>query len=214
MELINRLAENYTDAFTSPQDAVLQRVYEETMNSHPQAHMISGHVQGQLLSFISKLIRPKYILEIGTFTGYSAICLAKGLPPGGELHTVELRQDDANTCAKNFALAKMENQIHLHTGNAVEIIHTLDYSWDLIFIDADKPGYITYYEMVLPRLSNNGLIIADNVLFHGEVLEENIKNKNALAIDAFNKHVAADERTEQVLLTIRDGLSFIKKKPQ
>ena len=214
MELINSLAEKYASCITSPQDAVLQRVYEDTMRNHPHAHMISGPVQGQLLSMISKLMQPKYILEIGTFTGFSAICLAAGLQPGGELHTIELRDDDANTSAENFVRAKMQNQIHLHIGNALNIIPALHYNWDLVFIDADKTGYLEYYEMVLPRLNNNGLIIADNVLFHGEVLEENIKSKNAIAIDTFNNHVAADERTEQVLLTIRDGLLFIKKKPQ
>lgn len=214
MEIICSDAEKYASNITSPQDAVLQKVYEDTMRDHPHAHMISGPVQGQLLSMISKLMQPKYILEVGAFTGFSAICLAQGLQPGGELHTIELREEDANTCAKNFALARMQNQIHLHVGNALDIIPLLQYKWDLVFIDADKPGYIAYYDMVLPRLNNNGLIIADNVLYHGDVFQQNIKGKNAKAIDAFNNHVSADERTEQVLVTIRDGLLFIKKKPQ
>jgi len=212
MELINSLAEKYADTFTSPEDALLKKINEETYATHEDAHMLSGHVQGKLLEFISTLMRPKYILEIGTFTGYSAICLAKGLQPDGELHTIELRPEDANICSKNFEQSELHKKIHLHVGNALDIIPTLPYLWDLVFIDADKPGYVTYYEMVIQRLNDEGLIIADNVLFHGQVLEEPITGKSALAIDAFNKHVAADERAEQLMLTVRDGLLFIKKK--
>ncbi len=212
MELINNTAEKYAAAFTSSEDAVLKKIYEETIANHPQAHMISGHVQGKLLSFISDMLQPTYILEIGTFTGYSAVCLSKGLKQNGELHTIEISEEDAKTALANFTLAKNNNLIHLHVGKAIEIISQFNYKWDLVFIDADKTGYIEYYEMVLPRLSECGIIIADNVLFHGQVLEEHITGKNAKAIDAFNKHVAADERTEQVLLTIRDGLLLIKKK--
>jgi predicted O-methyltransferase YrrM len=158
------------------------------------------------------MLRPKYILEIGTFTGFSALCLSEGLRPGGQLHTLELREEDANTARANFTTAGKNNQIYLHTGDAKETIAQLGFTWDLVFIDADKTGYIEYYEMVLPRLNDGGFILADNVLFHGQVLEENIPGKNAKAIDAFNRHVAADERVEQVLLTIRDGLLLIKKK--
>jgi caffeoyl-CoA O-methyltransferase len=212
MELINSLVEKYADTFTSPEDALLKKINEETYATHADAQMLSGHVQGKLLEFISTLLQPKYILEIGTFTGYSAICLAKGLQANGELHTIELRTEDANICAKNFEQSKLHKKIHLHIGNALDIIPTLPYLWDFVFIDADKVSYITYYEMVIQRLNDNGLIIADNVLFHGQVLEEPITGKNALAIDAFNKHVRADERTEQLMLTVRDGLLFIKKK--
>jgi caffeoyl-CoA O-methyltransferase len=140
------------------------------------------------------------------------MCLVKGLQPNGELHTIELRENDANTALTNFSISEKQNQIHLHLGNAIEIIPTLNKKWDLIFIDADKTGYINYYELVLPMLNNGGLIIADNVLFHGEVLEEKVKGKNAIAIDSFNKHVANDNRTEQIILSVRDGLMLIKKK--
>lgn len=212
MEWMQKAAEDYATRFTSPTDDVLQAIYADTLVSHPMPQMISGPVQGKLLEFISCFIQPKYILEIGTFTGYSAVCLAKGLQPGGELHTIELRPGDANTAWKNICSAGMDEKIRLHTGNAVDIIPTLPYTWDIVFIDADKTGYITYYNMVLPRLSKGGLIIADNVLFHGDVLEPELKGKNAIAIDAFNKHVNADENTEQILLTVRDGLMLIKKK--
>lgn len=210
MQLIEPLAENYSIAFTSPDEPVLKNIYEETL-LHPEAQMLSSNVQGKFLEIISASIQPEYILEIGTFTGYSAICLAKGLQKGGELHTIELRDNDANTAWKNIVSANFDKQIRLHRGDAKIIIPTLNYSWDIVFIDADKTGYIEYYELVLPRLSKNGLIIADNVLFHGEVLQENISGKNAKAIAAFNNHVANDERTRQVLLTVRDGLMFIKK---
>ena len=211
MELINPLAEQYAQQFTTPTNELLRNIHLQS-EQHRQAHMLSSEVQGSLLSFISQLIQPKYILEIGTFTGYSALCLCTGLQPGGELHTIELREGDAATASANFKLAQKENEIHLHIGNALDIIPTLNYQWDLVFIDADKTSYITYYKLALERLQDQGIIIADNVLFHGQVLEEKLINKSAKAIQAFNEYVAADERTEQVLLTVRDGLLFIKKK--
>src|SRR5436305_7900693 len=119
MELINSLAEKYADTFTSPEDALLKKINEETYATHEDPNMLSGHVQGKLLEFISTLMGPKYILEIGTFTGYSALCLAKGLQEDGELHTIELRAEDANICAKNFEQSKLYNKIHLHIGNAL-----------------------------------------------------------------------------------------------
>lgn len=212
MQWINKLAEDYSSTYSSPLDDVLMKIYEDTVSGHPHAHMISGPVQGKFLEFISSLLQPKYILEIGTFTGFSAICLAKGLQQTGELHTIELREDDANIAWKNISDAGMQQKIHLHTGDAREIIKQLDYNWDLVFIDADKTSYITYYEEVLKRLNNRGWILADNVLFHGQVLEEKIENKSAIAVAKFNDHVLKDKRTEQVFLTVRDGLLLIKKK--
>jgi len=212
MEPVTEEAIQYAERHTSDLDAVLADIYANTLEQHPHAHMLSSKAQGQFLSFISQLQRPQYILEIGTFTGYSAICLAKGLQENGQLHTIEIREADAITAQKNFEQAKVQNKVTLHLGNAVEIIPTLPQTWDLVFIDADKVSYTDYYELVLPRLNPNGLIIADNVLFHGQVFEEPVKGKNAKAIDAFNKHVLADHRTEQVLLTVRDGLLLIRKK--
>ena len=211
MDLIHPLAEQYAQQFTTPTSEVLHNIHQQS-EQHEHAHMLSSEVQGSWLSFVSELLKPKYILEIGTFTGYSALCLCTGLQPGGELHTIELRSEDAAASSANFKAAGMENKIHLHTGDAREIIPSLNYKWDIVFIDADKGSYITYYELALERLQEDGLIIADNVLFHGQVLEENITNKSAKAIQAFNEYVAADGRTEQVLLTVRDGLLFIKKK--
>jgi caffeoyl-CoA O-methyltransferase len=173
--------------------------------------MLSGHVQGKLLGLLSCLIQPKRILEIGTFTGYSALCLAKGLPQDGELHTIEFREEDAATAAKHFTSSAYKEKIILHIGDAKSIIPTLNEQWDIVFIDADKTGYIEYYELILPKVKAGGLVIADNVLFHGEVLEETIKGKSAKAIQAFNELVKNDARVEQVLLTVRDGLLLIRK---
>ncbi|WP_298411553.1 O-methyltransferase [Hydrotalea sp.] len=211
MELFNEAAEKYAEKFTSAQNEQLQQIYTQTNQLHPHAHMMSSSVQGQFLAFLSNIIRPKYVLEIGTFTGYSALCLAEGLIKQGELHTIELRAEDAATAQQNFSQSHWAKQIHLHIGNALDIIPTLPFEWDLVFIDADKTGYIQYYELVLPLLKKNGVIIADNVLFHGQVLEAPNKGKNAKAIHAFNEWVAKDARTQQVLLTVRDGLLLIKK---
>jgi caffeoyl-CoA O-methyltransferase len=212
LQLVNQIAEQYALQHTSPQNKLLQKIIDDTTKNHPLHHMLSGQVQGRLLQFISKLLQPLYILEVGTFTGYSAICLAEGLAANGQLHTIEVREDDAATAQHNFNLCGLDDKIFLHTGNAVNIIPALSFAWDLVFIDADKTGYINYYELILPRLKKGGLIIADNVLFHGQVVENEVTGKNAIAINAFNKHVLKDERTEQVLLTVRDGLLFIIKK--
>lgn len=210
--LINPQAEAYADYFTTPENPLLNQINKETTEHHQQAHMLSGHVQGRLLSFISIILQPKYVLEIGTFTGYSALCLAEGLQKDGELHTIELRDEDADIAGQNFMAAEKHNLITLHRGKAIDILPTLPHLWDLVFIDADKTGYIDYYEKIVPRLSNKGVIIADNVLFHGQVLEQPPKGKNAIAIHEFNNHVLNDERVEQVMLTVRDGLLIIKKK--
>jgi caffeoyl-CoA O-methyltransferase len=211
MELVAHSVEQYAQKFSSPLDTVLKQVEDVTSQYHPHAHMLSGHVQGKLLEMISCMLQPKRILEIGTFTGFSALCLAKGLQAGGLLHTIELREADAAVAQKYFDEANVTESIKLHTGNALEIIPALKEEWDLVFIDADKTGYIDYYELTLPSVKKGGFILADNVLFHGEVVQENLKGKNAKAIQAFNEHVLNDTRVEQVLLTVRDGLLLIKK---
>ena len=211
-ELINPLAEKYVAGFSIGGDTLLNEIIQYTEQHHPHAHMLSGQVQGAFLSMMSCLLQPQRILEVGTFTGYSALCLAKGLQPGGKLHTIEIREEDAATARVFFERSIYKEQLKLHVGNAKEIIPTLSEMWDIAFIDADKTGYIDYYGLILPRLRPNGLIIADNVLFHGQVLQAEISGKNAKAIHAFNELVKNDERVEQVILTVRDGLSFIRKK--
>ena len=209
--LVNILAEKYVDAFSMEEDALLQEVNAHTMQHHPHAHMLSGKVQGDFLTIISRLLQPDRVLEIGTFTGYSALCLAKGLQSTGKLFTIELREEDAATARGYFERSACRDQLQLLVGNAKTIIPVLNEAWDIVFIDADKSGYIDYYELILPFVKTNGIIIADNVLFHGQVLEPEISGKNAKAIHAFNQHVRNDKRTEQVLLTVRDGLSIIRK---
>lgn len=212
MEIINTKAEDYAAEFTTTADDLLQEIEKYTLENHPHANMLSGPIQGKLLEMISRMIKPAGILEIGTFMGYSALCLAKGLIPDGRLHTIDIRKEDADIARNYFSKSLYTKQIILHIGNALDIIPTLDEAWDLIFIDADKVNYINYYELTLPLLKKGGFILADNVLFHGEVLEEKITGKNAKAIHAFNKHIAKDERVQQVLMTVRDGLMLIQKK--
>jgi len=211
MELINQLADQYAAKFTSSDGGLLAEIAAFTAK-HPHAHMLSGQVQGNFLSIISTLLRPLRILEIGTFTGYSALCLAKGLQAKGKLYTIELREEDARHAQLFFNKSLHSYQIVQLVGNAKEIIPSLKENWDIVFIDADKTNYIDYYELSLPLVKSNGLIIADNVLFHGQVLGQPLSGKNAIAINAFNQHVKDDERVEQVLLTIRDGLLLIRKK--
>jgi caffeoyl-CoA O-methyltransferase len=211
MELIASIIEQYAQRFTTAESELLQQVAADTSVHHAHAHMLSGHVQGRFLAMVSRLIRPKRVLEIGTFTGYSALCLAEGLAPDGVLHTIELREADAATAARNFNLSAVSEKIILHVGNALEVIPTLNEAWDLVFIDADKTAYADYYQLLMPGLRKNALLIADNVLFHGQVVEDPIKGKNALAIDAFNRMVADDQRCDSVLLTVRDGLMLILK---
>ena len=212
IEIINSEAEKYAARFTTPTDDLLQEIEQYTSFHHTHANMLSGPVQGKLLEMISRMISPKQVLEIGTFTGYSGLCLAKGLAPGGVLHTIEIRKEDAEIARNYFSKSLQSKQIILHEGDALTIIPELEETWDLIFIDADKVNYINYYELTLPRLKKGGFMLADNVLFHGEVLEENITGKNARAIHSFNEHISADDRVQQLTVTVRDGLMLIQKK--
>jgi caffeoyl-CoA O-methyltransferase len=212
LELILPLAEAYAANYSKPEDELLQALTATAIKEHQQPHMISGHLQGQFLEIISKIAKPNRILEIGTMVGYSAICLAKGLVQNGVLHTIELREEDASTAKQNILAAGLHQQVVVHTGNAASIIPLLNETWDLVFIDADKTGYSEYYDLVKPRLSRGGIILADNVLFHGEVLKTELSGKNAKAIHAFNEKVKADDEVENVLLTMRDGLMIIRKK--
>ena len=210
--LVSPDAERYAAACSSPAGALLDELERQTREDHPQAHMLSGHVAGRMLAMLSRLMSPRTILEVGTFTGYSALCLAEGLRPDGILHTLERREADARTAAAFFARSAYADRIRLHLGEALDIIPSLSTAWDLVFLDADKTGYIQQYEAILPNLRPGGLLIADNVLFHGHVLEAPIRNRNAAAIDAFNRHVAADARVENAMLTIRDGWLLVRKK--
>ena len=211
MEIVEPVVQQYAEKYTSPEDSLLKEIADYTYKNHENSIMLSGHLQGKVLEMISCMIRPKRILEVGTFMGYSAICLAKGLQTGGYLHTIELREDDAARAKSYFDRSFFKEQIILHIGDALKIIGELNESWDLVFIDADKVNYINYFNLVLPKVRTKGFILADNVLFHGQVLEKEIKGKNAIAIQAFNDHVLNRTDIERLLLPVRDGISVIRK---
>jgi caffeoyl-CoA O-methyltransferase len=211
MDLVHPKAQAYAEKFSPQEDSLLNELEART-KSHPKAHMLSGGLQGKFLEMISRILQPEYILEIGTFLGYSALCLEKGLKPGGELHTLELDEETADMARENFKKSKTTNKIILHVGNALELLNRLDKPWDLVFIDADKTGYADYYQALVPKLKPGSLMLADNVLFHGQVLEKPVKGKSALAIQAFNEMVEADARVEKMMLTLRDGVYLIRKK--
>jgi caffeoyl-CoA O-methyltransferase len=210
VEIINSLIQSYAEEFSSPEDELLKKISKYTQQHHPEHHMLSGHLQGKLLEMVSWMVRPHRILEIGTFTGYSAICLAKGLAKDGKLHTVELRKEDADK-AREFFNASLDDRIILHTGNALEVVPTLNETWDLVFIDADKVSYIEYFTLVLPKVRQNGFILADNVFFHGQVLENEPKGKSAKAVKAFNEFIQARQDIDKMIITLRDGLCLIRK---
>ena len=211
MELINPVVQSYAESLTTQEDALLKEINDFTLKNHSEYVMLSGHLQGKLLEMISCMIKPQRILEIGTFTGYSALCLAKGLTEDGQLHTIELRENDAAIAKNFFKKSVYSAKIISHTGNARDIIPVLHEQWDLVFIDADKTGYIDYFNLVLPKLRQNGFILADNIFFHGQVLQEPITGKNAKAMKAFNDFIAARNDIEKVAVTLRDGLYLIKK---
>ncbi len=211
MELVNPQAEKYAGKYTSSEDELIKEVADYTTANHARHHMLSGHLQGKLLEMVSCMIRPHRILEIGTFTGYSALCLVKGLAPNGQLHTIELREEDAAIAQGFFNRSAQKEQLILHTGDAAQVIDSLNETWDLVFIDADKTGYINYFNRVLPKLRTNGFILCDNVLFHGEVLEAEVRGKNAKAIQAFNDYLLPRTDVEKLLLPLRDGLFLIRK---
>ncbi len=200
---------NHTDR----EDDVLAKLSRETHLKTVQPRMLSGHYQGKLLEFISKMIHPEKILEIGTFTGYSAICLAKGLKDGGLLYTIEVNDERENIIKKYIEKSGMESKIKLLIGDAKDIIPKFEETFDLVFIDADKSEYLGYYKAVTDKVRKGGFIIADNVLWDGKVIE-NIQedDESTKGIVSFNDFVRNDKRVEKIILPIRDGLMLIRKK--
>lgn len=211
MDLILPIVQEYAERYSTPEDDLLREVAEFTAKNHPGSHMLSGHLQGKLLEMVSRMVRPNRILEIGTFTGYSALCLAKGLEPGGQLHTIELREDDAATARQYFDRSEYRDKILLHTGQALSILPELHETWDLVFIDADKVSYIDYFKLVLPRLRTNGFILADNIFFHGDVFSDPVKGKSGKAIQAFNEFIRQRDDIDKMIITLRDGLYLMRK---
>ena len=203
----------YCEAHTTAQPAILHQLERETHLKTLAPQMLSGHLQGQFLAMLSKIQQPKTVLEIGTFTGYSAICLAQGLKEGGVLHTIEANPELEYLIRKYIALAGLEGSIRLHIGDAPEIIPGLKGPFDLVFIDANKQEYALYYDLVIDKVQSGGLIIADNVLWSGKVLSsaERERDQDAGLIHQFNEKVQMDERVENVMLTLRDGLLIARK---
>lgn len=200
----------YAEQFTSQESEVLQQIRRECEQNRSDSSMLSGFFQGRVLSMFSKMVRPRRVLEIGTYLGYSALCFAEGLAEGGKVITLDV-QEDTNKMARDFATrAKYADRIDFRLGDAVEIIPQLDETFDLVFIDADKPNYTNYYNLIFDKVRPGGFIIADNVLWSGKVLLDE-KDENTRALHEFNQMVLADKRVSIVLLPIRDGLMVVCK---
>lgn len=211
-DLIDHTIEAYCEAHTTPECELLHRLNRQTNLETVNPRMLSDQLQGQFLTFISKMLRPEHILEIGTFTGYSALCLAEGLSATGELHTIEVNVEYEDRIREYFGQSPLGKQIILHIGDALQVVPTLDITWDLVFIDADKEDYLSYYESVLPSVRKGGFILADNVLWNGKVVQEAAGNdRDTRAILAFNDHVQNDSRVRNLLLPFRDGIMIIEK---
>lgn len=203
--------EDYILAHISAEPDHLRRLYRQTHLRHLYPRMCSGHLQGRLLKMLTQMIRPRRIIELGAFTGYSALCMAEGMPADAELHTIEINDEMADELEQTFASSPWRGRIHLHIGDALDVIPRLDGSWDMAFIDANKRSYANYYELLLPRMAPGGYILADNTLWDAHVLDpEAVPDPQTAGILAFNDLVAADSRVEKVILPLRDGLTLIR----
>jgi len=213
MHFISEELDDYVVAHSQKEPELLQQLNRETYQKILQPRMLSGHYQGRVLSMISKLVNPKNILEIGTYTGYSALCLAEGMQADGELHTIDINEELFDFQKKYFDKSDYKHQIHQHLGNALDIIPKLDTTFDLIFMDADKENYSNYFNIVMDKLNAGGIILSDNVLWSGKVLDTEFKKEDTStpALIEYNKLLNEDSRLETVLLPIRDGLTISRK---
>lgn len=208
MHFISPELEDYIEQHSEKEPELLAALNKETYQKILLPRMLSGHFQGRVLSMLSKLIRPVNILEIGTFTGYAALCLCEGMQQNGQLHTIDIKEELVDFQRKYFDKSPWGNQITQHLGEAIAIIPTLEIKFDLVFIDADKENYLNYFELILPKMNQGGIILSDNVLWSGKVLEPLQKNDNSTKILLeYNKVLKEDPRIETVLLPIRDGLT-------
>jgi predicted O-methyltransferase YrrM len=213
MHFLSDELDDYVVKHSEDEPELLQQLTRETYQKIMQPRMLSGHYQGRVLSMISKLVNPKYVLEIGTYTGYSALCLAEGIQKDGELHTIDINEELADFQRKYFDASDYGKQIHQYIGDALEIIPNLDMTFDLVFIDADKENYVNYFRLVIDKLKTGGIILSDNVLWSGKVLEPLKKDDpSTKAILEYNQLLKTDKRIETVLLPIRDGLTVSRKK--
>ena len=208
MHFISQELEDYIEQHSEKEPALLAALNKETYQKILLPRMLSGHFQGRVLSMLSKLIRPVNILEIGTYTGYSALCLCEGMQEGGQLHTIDIKEELIDFQRKHFDKSPWGKQIMQHLGQAIAIIPTLDLKFDLVFIDADKENYLNYFELILPKMNKGGIILSDNVLWSGKVLEPLQPNDlSTKIIMEYNELLKSDPRVETVLLPIRDGLT-------
>lgn len=208
MHFISEQLENYVTEHSATEPEILQQLNKETHQKILQPRMLSGHFQGRVLSMLSKIIHPKHILELGTYTGYATLCLAEGLQADGTVDTIDINEELEEIQEKYFNLSNYKGRIFQHIGDAMEIIPTLNKKFDLVFIDADKENYINYWNLIVPMMNKGGIILSDNVLWSGKVLEEVKKNdKSTPILLEYNKLVNEDPRVETVLLPIRDGLT-------
>lgn len=213
MHFIPQELDDYVVKHTEDEPKLLKELTRETYQKILQPRMLSGHYQGRILSMISKLIRPKNILEIGTYTGYSALCLAEGLQKDGCLHTIDVNEELYDFQRKYFDASEFGSQIHQHLGNAIDIIPELNIEFDLVFIDADKENYPNYFHLIVDRMKSGGVILSDNVLWSGKVIQPlNPKDMSTKAVLEYNTLLKEDPRIETVLLSVRDGLTISRKK--
>lgn len=213
MDFLVKKIEEYALNHTKPESDLLKKINRETHAKIMMPRMLSGHLQGRLLSMLSHMIKPNYILEIGTYTGYSALCLAEGLSNTGKIITIDINEELEKFVRNFFDSSEYKNKIDYRIGNALDIIPTITYPLDLVFIDADKVNYAAYYDLVFDKVKKGGYIIADNVLWSGKVLIDDTKlDKDTKAIKAFNNKIQNDNRVENILLPVRDGLMICRKK--
>jgi caffeoyl-CoA O-methyltransferase len=210
MSWIDEAIERYAEEHSTPPLELFERLAEETRATQNAPQMMVGQLEGAFLSFVVGLKQPRLVLEIGTFTGWSSIAMASSLPAGGKLITCDVNEETTAIAKRYAEEAGVADRIEYRLGPATETLATLDGPFDLAFIDADKPGYVDYYEAVLPKLAENGVILADNTLAGGDVLDPN--GEMSIAIHRFNEHVRADTRVECVLLTVRDGITLIRRR--
>ena len=208
--IINENIQEYIELLVSPQSELLAKLEKETYQKTVLPQMISGHYQGRLLSLLSQLKQPQTILEVGTFTGYATLCLAEGLQADGKIITIDKNEEFKVIQDKYFELSPYRSQINQLLGNAREIIPELNEKFDLVFIDADKRYYPEYYDMLLPKMNKGGLILADNVLWYGKVVQDNAKDAETTALKKYNEILSQDERVEVLILPVRDGISVAR----
>ncbi|SEM07315.1 Predicted O-methyltransferase YrrM [bacterium A37T11] len=212
MELLSELLTDYLTDHGDAEPPLLASINRETHLKETRPHMLSGHYQGRILSMISRLLAPTSILEIGTFTGYATLCLSEGLAPQGCIHTIDINEELQERVQSYFEKSGLAAKIHYHIGPALEVIPTIPELFDLVFIDADKQNNRAYYDLVFDRVRPGGLILIDNVLWKGKVLEKETPDKQTASVLALNAYIAADQRTEKIMLPVRDGIFLIRKK--